>query len=86
MVTTAIAETAAPANRPRERLDATELPPPKPLAETLEALAGMDDDSVFVQVNDRVPKHLYPVLDERGWNYDTTRSEGSVVTAIWRGR
>jgi hypothetical protein len=35
-----------PADRPVERLDVRELGPPKPLSETLETLADLDDETV----------------------------------------
>jgi len=80
---TALSETEAP-ERPTETFDARELPPPKPLRETLERLAGMDDDRVLVQLNDRAPQHLYPKLDERGYTHDTVQTDDGVVTAVWR--
>ncbi|MFB6080308.1 MAG: DUF2249 domain-containing protein [Haloferacaceae archaeon] len=79
-----LSATDAPADRPRETLDARDLPPPGPLKDTLERLASMDDGTVLVQVNDRAPQHLYPRLDERGYAYDTVEADGAVVTAIWR--
>lgn len=75
---------AAPEDRPVERLDARELPPPEPLRETLERLPELDDEVVFVQLNDREPKLLYPKLDDRGYRYDSAPVEEGVVTAVWR--
>ncbi|QLC35292.1 DUF2249 domain-containing protein (plasmid) [Halarchaeum sp. CBA1220] len=80
----AVSETDVPADRPRERLDARELPPPEPLTETLERLADFDDEHVLVQVNDRAPQHLYPKLDDRGWAYETVEADDAVVTVVWR--
>jgi uncharacterized protein (DUF2249 family) len=77
-------ETAAPADRRRERLDVRELPPPEPLTESLERATDLGDEAVLVQVNDRAPQHLYPKLEERGLEYDTVETEAAVVTAIWR--
>ena len=71
-----------PLDRPRTRLDARDLPPPKPLRETLERLEELDD-AVLVQVNDRRPQHLYPRLDERGYAYESVERDGIAVTAIW---
>lgn len=79
-----LAETDAPADRPRETLDVRDLPPPRPLSDTLERLADLDDGTVLVQVNDRAPQHLYPKLDDRGYAYGTVEADGAVVTAIWR--
>ena len=80
----ALSETAAPADRPTETLDARELPPPQPLVNTLERLAELDDSVVLVQRNDRVPQHLFPKLDDRGYEYETVELETEVLTAIWR--
>jgi hypothetical protein len=44
----------------------------------------MDDESVLLQYNDRAPQHLYPKLDERGYEYATKETPAGVVTAIWR--
>ena len=66
-----------------EYLDARELPPPKPLRETLERLEALEDETVLVQFNDRVPQHLYPRLTDRGYTFETLNDD-VVVTAIWR--
>lgn len=79
-----LAETAAPADRPRETLDARELPPPQPLKNSLELLADLDEDTVLVQRNDRAPQHLYPKLDDRGYEYETVETDEEVVTVVWR--
>jgi uncharacterized protein (DUF2249 family) len=76
-------ETAAPIDRPRETLDARDLPPPQPLQNTLELLPDLDEDVVLVQYNDRAPQHLYPQLDDRGYEYETVEGD-PVVTVIWR--
>jgi len=77
--------TGAPADRPRELLEAAELPPPEPLQRTLELLAELDDGTTLVQVNDRAPQHLYPRLEERGYEYDTVETGDGVVTVVWKG-
>lgn len=79
-----VAATAAPADRPREFLDARDLPPPQPLQRTLEALPDLDDEAVFVQLNDRAPQLLYPKLDERGYRHETVEVDEGVLTVIWR--
>ncbi len=73
----------APTDRPRELLDARELPPPQPLKRTLELLTELDDGTLLVQLNDRAPQHLYPKLEDRGYRYDTI-GEDPVVTAVWK--
>lgn len=77
------AGTAVPLDRPRETLDARELPPPQPLQDTLERLATLDEATVLVQLNDRAPQHLYPKLSDRGYEYETVEADGDVLTAIW---
>jgi len=64
-------------------LDARELPPPEPLQETMTRLTDLDETSVFVQLNDRVPQFLFPKLDERGIEYQTVETDEGVLTAIW---
>jgi len=83
-VTGIVSETADPTDRSWEKLDARELPPPQPLQNTLERLAELDAETVLVQLNDRAPQHLYPKLADRGYEYETTETDGVVVTVIWR--
>jgi len=79
-----LAPTDVPDARPRETLDARELPPPQPLQNTLERLPELHEETVLVQLNDRAPQHLFPKLSERGYRYETVEGDGCVVTAIWR--
>ena len=74
----------APSDRPREMLEVRELGPPKPLTETLETLADLNDRTVLVQVNDRAPQHLYPKLTDRGYEFETVTDDEIVVTIIWQ--
>lgn len=76
-------ELGVPPDARTERLDVRNLGPPKPLKNTLETLTELDDDTVLVQVNDRAPQHLYPKLDDRGYDYETGEVDDAVVTAIW---
>jgi uncharacterized protein (DUF2249 family) len=82
-VETLLAETNAPSTTISDVLDVRDLPPPEPLKLTLETLADLDE-GVFVQINDRVPQHLFPRLDDRGFDYETVERDDRVVTAIWR--
>lgn len=79
-----LAEVDVDPDRAVDFLDARELPPPEPLQKTLTRLAELDDGTVFVQLNDRVPKLLFPKLDDRGIAYDTAETDEGVVTAMWR--
>ena len=81
-VRTLLSETEAPSVANPDVFDVRDLPPPEPLKETLERLET-DDTDLLVQVNDRVPQHLFPRLDDRGYAYDTVDDGDRVVTAIW---
>lgn len=82
-VSTHFGETSAPMDRPIETLDVRDLPPPEPLTETFERLADLPPETVLVQYNDRAPQHLYPKLEEQGYQYTTVDAE-CTLTAIWR--
>ncbi|MHB9285985.1 DUF2249 domain-containing protein [Halobacteriales archaeon Cl-PHB] len=82
-VSTALDRLDLPANAPAERLDVADQGPPAPMKETLELLPDLSDDTILVQVNDRAPQHLYPKLEDRGYEYDTHSTDEVVVTAIW---
>ncbi|MFB6233865.1 MAG: DUF2249 domain-containing protein [Halopenitus sp.] len=74
----------APTDGPTETLDVRELGPPNPLTETLELLPELDEETVLVQRNDRVPQHLFPKLEDRGYTFETVEVDDEFVTAIWR--
>ncbi|WP_423999258.1 DUF2249 domain-containing protein [Haloarcula salina] len=82
-VASVIAETGAPSDAPADRLDVRSLGPPGPLKETLERLAELDNDTVLVQYNDRAPQHLYPKLEDRGYDSETVETDEATVTVIW---
>ncbi len=63
-------------------LDVRSLGPPEPLVKTLETLEEIEE-RVLIQYNDRAPQHLYPKLDDRGYQYETIETENAVVTIIW---
>ncbi|MFB6097388.1 MAG: DUF2249 domain-containing protein [Haloferacaceae archaeon] len=77
------ADTGVPTDRDVELLDVRALGPPKPLTETLETLADLDEDLLLLQRNDRAPQHLYPQLEDRGYDYETVELDDQVLTAIW---
>jgi hypothetical protein len=81
-----LAATDAPTDRPRELLDVRAAGPPDPMVATLETLPELPAEALLVQVNDRVPQHLYPKLDDRGYAYATVECGDAVVTGIWRDR
>lgn len=47
------------------------------------ALGTLEDDTVLVQFNDRMPQHCYPRLTDRGYSFETINDD-IVVTAISR--
>jgi uncharacterized protein (DUF2249 family) len=79
-----LTQSAAPSDRSCETIDVRELPPPQPLRNTLERLAKLGDSVALVQLNDRRPQHLYPKLDDRGYQHETFEDGDIVVTVVWR--
>ena len=66
-------------------LDARGLEPPQPLVNILEALACLPVSAQLAAHTDRRPIHLYPLLQERGFNSQTEeQSDGSFITNIRR--
>jgi len=66
-------------------LDVRGLEPPEPMVRTLEALETLPAGGVLVQVNERVPQFLLPILDERGFRHDVdTSAADHVVVRIRR--
>jgi len=55
------------------------------LQTTLERLVDIEDGTILVQINDRAPQHLYPKLDDRDCEYETTETDDGVITVIWNG-
>jgi uncharacterized protein (DUF2249 family) len=71
--------------RPTVVLDVRGLEPPEPLTRTLAALETLPDGHELVQLNDRVPQLLFPMLAERGFACDVDESQADrVVVRIWR--
>jgi uncharacterized protein (DUF2249 family) len=58
--------------------------PPEPLERTLAALEEIPDGRALVQVNDRVPAFLLPLLDERGYRYRIGEDSRGTLLTIWR--
>lgn len=52
-------------------LDARGLEPPEPMIRILEALASLPKDSDLQALTDRRPVHLYPLLEQRGYQAET---------------
>jgi TusA-related sulfurtransferase len=82
-ITQLVRQTGAPDDHELRELDVSDLPPPQPLQDTLSALEAGGDGLVLVQYNDRAPQHLFPMLADRGYEYETVEQEDRVVTVIW---
>jgi uncharacterized protein (DUF2249 family) len=64
-------------------LDVRGLAPPEPLERTLALLETLPCGRALLQVNDRVPAFLLPLLDERGYRYLVGADERGALTTIW---
>jgi hypothetical protein len=83
--TSGAAATDDAAARTEVWLDVRDLEPPEPLVRTLEALEGLPENSVLVQVNMRVPQFLLPILRERGFHFTIDELQANEVQVrIWR--
>ncbi len=70
---------------PLIQLDARGLEPPQPMMKILEALATLPGEASLLAHTDRQPMLLYPMLDQRGFIYETVQqSDGSHLTHIRR--
>jgi TusA-related sulfurtransferase len=67
------------------QLDARGLEPPQPMMKILEAIAVLPADATLAAHTDRQPLLLYPMLEQRGFTYETLKqSDGSHLTHIRR--
>ena len=65
------------------QLDARGLEPPQPMMKILEAVAALPAGATIIAHTDRQPLLLYPLLEQRGFTYETTiQSDGSHITHI----
>jgi TusA-related sulfurtransferase len=87
----------APAEAPESPLPNEEAPtvwldvrgshPPEPMMRTLAALETLPPGHVLVQVNDRVPQLLFPLLAEGGFACEVDESAADrILVRIWRPR
>ncbi len=68
---------------PLIELDARGLEPPQPMMKILETVATLPTGVTLVAHTDRQPLLLYPLLEQRGFSYETnTQPDGSHVTHI----
>ena len=66
-----------------EVIDVRDLPPPQPLQQTLEELSAFETPTILLQINDRTPQYLFPMLKDRGYRYESYEEDHAVVTVIW---
>ena len=79
-----VTEYRRPGDAPALVLDVRGLQPPEPLERTLEALEDLPAAQALLQVNDRVPAFLLPLLDERGYRYRIGEDARGTLVTIWR--
>jgi uncharacterized protein (DUF2249 family) len=60
-------------------IDVRGLEPPEPMVRTLAALETMPQGHTLVQVNERVPRFLLPILAERGFTHEIDESHADRV-------
>jgi uncharacterized protein (DUF2249 family) len=66
-------------------LDARGLEPPQPMMKILEAVTVLPAGATLAARTDRQPLLLYPLLEQRGFTYETiAQSDGSHLTHIRR--
>lgn len=66
-------------------LDVRGLQPPEPLMKTLAALDALRAGQTLVQIHNRVPQLLFPLLVERGFACDVDeRDPARILVRIWR--
>lgn len=61
------------------QLDVRELSPPEPMELTLAVLEKLPKDAALLQLNERVPQFLLPVLLERGFQYTLVGQDSKQV-------
>lgn len=63
-------------------LDVRELEPPEPMEMTLSVLAELPKGKNLVQINERVPQFLFPILEDRGFKYIINHEKDRVLIEI----
>jgi len=65
-------------------IDVRGLTPPEPMERTLTALEQLPNGQALLQINERIPAFLLPVLEERGFAYTVADDASGYKTTIWR--
>jgi heme a synthase len=79
-----VSATHVPAAGEVIELDVRDMDPPEPLVLTLAALDRLPPGATLVQVNTRVPQHLLPQLEARGFSYTLHEDDDVVRVEIRR--
>jgi uncharacterized protein (DUF2249 family) len=81
---------AEPTANPQDEtiwLDVRGLRPPEPLTRTLAALDALPEGHTLVQIHNRVPQLLFPLLVERGFACEVDeRDPERILIRIWRAQ
>lgn len=65
-------------------LDVRGLEPPEPMTRTLEMLEQLPAGQAVLQINERVPQFLLPILEERGFEYVLMSKTSNEVRGLIR--
>lgn len=63
-------------------LDVRNMEPPEPMQLTLEVISKLPEKTSLVQINERTPQFLFPLLAERGYEYEVKESGTEVHVHI----
>jgi len=75
---------AQAADAPAVVIDVRGLLPPEPLDLTLAALGHLEPGRRLLQINDRVPSFLLPLLAGRGYRHRIETDERGILVTIWQ--
>jgi len=56
--------------------------PPEPMQLTLEVISKLPEKTSLVQINERTPQFLFPLLAERGYEYEVQESGKDILVHI----
>lgn len=66
-------------------IDCRDMEPPEPMVKVLEAVHVMGEDEAVMMVHRKIPRLLFPRLDQLGFKYEISEeSEELVKVLIWR--
>lgn len=65
-------------------LDVRGLRMPGPMEATLQVLERLPDQTILLQLNERAPQFLFPLLAQKGFSYESEVTSDGVITRIWK--